>query len=1272
MALEVPALILRTLGVLELRDAHGTPAAGRPKVLALLAWLRTRARPATRSEIASLLWESYDTARARQSLRQALLELRGLLPPDALSVDGELVAVAEGRVAIDTDRFATAVAAQDDTLALSLYGGEFLRDAEELGGEEWRVWIEGERARLRRLLFTACQRLVTDLRERGAWRDALSTAERWSALAPLDEAPLLALVRTSLAAGDATTAASYRDAFVARLRADGLSPSAAVLRLDREIGDAPAADRLQRALLTPDLSGRGAEFSRLSDAWLAVTAGAARTVGLDGEAGSGRTRLLRDFVRARRAAGDRAITIEASDLLGATEEDGRTLGNLLDELAEAPGLLGAAAADLQSLARYSGRLAERFPPTGTDALPRLDDALPRLLAAIGDEEPLVIAVDDADRADVASQRALLTLAQRLPAGVLLILATQRGRVTPDVLAQGLSALGDRAELLRLGPLGATDTAALIASMAPFAPDAVRAIATAAVEDLGGLPGHTRALVTELATDGLIARDPSGVWGLLAPLTRPVVLPEGLLRAGREAMRALSPGARVLLERAAVMGSRLNLGALESASGLGASAFEEVVAELLATRRLRAVREVADTVEFPTEAARRAVLEGLSPARRRELASPDRRAASPSRRARWAIAALILLAVMTGATVLSRAPAAAPDAILLLADVANATGDSTFDRSLTLAATIDLAESRRFRLYPRSRVRETLSRMGRSSDDVGLDPELAMDIAERDGVPIVLAMSLESEGDGYRLIARLLAPGRRDAVRTLTEPIAARADVIAATGRLLDRVRRAMGESRAEIGADRRGLPQVTTGSLEALRWYAVGDAAWTRRDHGEARAAWSKAVALDSGFAMAWSALSDVDFFTNNPVDGRAKLVRAQELADRLTPRERLIILAKVEDRMGSVATGIEHRRALAQRYPDRDTWYSLGTVLMRNRQCADALPALRRALTYDAQFTNAHINIATCHLIERRPDSAIVAYLEAERTDSTVLRVGNIGEEFGRTLVLGGREDEAAQHFVRMSSWGADWNRARGHRHLSWLAMSEGRYAQSLRHAERALTLLGSTPAPASLYRDRMLRAYALAGSGRVAEARKELEENWRGRVESAVSGGFFVYTAAAARLVGAPRLVTDIRVAVERDQSAPPSEFHSSLLAALTAYEALLAGRTNDAITRASAFVDPDVAEWTLVHVVLADALVAAGRDAEGLKLWERIAERPSRQFELQETWQTADLQIARLAHRLGDRARALDALDRLLARWVRADEDLPTLEEARRLRASLLSSD
>ncbi|MGH7527621.1 MAG: winged helix-turn-helix domain-containing protein, partial [Gemmatimonadales bacterium] len=74
-------ILLRTLGELRVEGAE-TTLSRRRKELALLAYLARQAdRAVPRAELASLLWEERDDARARQSLRQALLELKRVLGP---------------------------------------------------------------------------------------------------------------------------------------------------------------------------------------------------------------------------------------------------------------------------------------------------------------------------------------------------------------------------------------------------------------------------------------------------------------------------------------------------------------------------------------------------------------------------------------------------------------------------------------------------------------------------------------------------------------------------------------------------------------------------------------------------------------------------------------------------------------------------------------------------------------------------------------------------------------------------------------------------------------------------------------------------------------------------------------------------------------------------------------------------------------------------------------------------------------------------------------
>jgi hypothetical protein len=81
-------MLLRTLGDVRLEGA-ANDLFGRRKDLTLLAYLARKApRPVQRVELADLLWEDRDEARAKQSLRQALLELKRVVG-DGLTADAD-------------------------------------------------------------------------------------------------------------------------------------------------------------------------------------------------------------------------------------------------------------------------------------------------------------------------------------------------------------------------------------------------------------------------------------------------------------------------------------------------------------------------------------------------------------------------------------------------------------------------------------------------------------------------------------------------------------------------------------------------------------------------------------------------------------------------------------------------------------------------------------------------------------------------------------------------------------------------------------------------------------------------------------------------------------------------------------------------------------------------------------------------------------------------------------------------------------------------------
>ena len=138
-------LRLQTLGELQLEGADASHLSSRRKELPLLAYLARRGgRPVSRAEAATLFWEDRDERRARQSLRQALSELRRLVG-DALPLDAEQITLREGALSLDVGELERALAAGRYAEAVRLWTGEFLPGIEEIGGEELRGWLEVER-----------------------------------------------------------------------------------------------------------------------------------------------------------------------------------------------------------------------------------------------------------------------------------------------------------------------------------------------------------------------------------------------------------------------------------------------------------------------------------------------------------------------------------------------------------------------------------------------------------------------------------------------------------------------------------------------------------------------------------------------------------------------------------------------------------------------------------------------------------------------------------------------------------------------------------------------------------------------------------------------------------------------------------------------------------------------------------------------------------------------------------------------------------------------
>lgn len=307
--------------------------------------------------------------------------------------------------------------------------------------------------------------------------------------------------------------------------------------------------------LQPDtaLVGRQGVIDRLGDAVAALSRGEGGLVILEGEEGSGRSRLLALAGEAARASGMPAHSLRV------TRPDGPTgvLLRLLESVRKQ-----ASPADAAELERAARAAAES--PGGTARL-LLFDALTEALARQSREGPQVILVDDAHEALLPAIDGLLVLARKLATErVLIVLAMDASVRTPRLDA--LRALGSR---VVVGNLGEPDAISLAASLLGNGRPA-QAVGARLFRETGGNPGAIVDWLQDLIDSGIVVKAGRGHrLGVDADeiATGHLDLPAAVLERVRPRIDALDLADRNLAEALAVYEHELELDVLTSVLGL---------------------------------------------------------------------------------------------------------------------------------------------------------------------------------------------------------------------------------------------------------------------------------------------------------------------------------------------------------------------------------------------------------------------------------------------------------------------------------------------------------------------------------------------------------------------------------------------------------------------------------------------------------------------------------------------------------------------------------
>lgn len=465
---------------------------------ALLAYLAVESdRPQHRETLAGLLWPDVPEPHALNNLRRALFDLRQAIGDSEVA---PFLTITRRTIHFHLDQstwldvaafeqgsHASELGALEQ--AVALYRGPFLAGFSLKESSLFEEWQLLRQQRYAQLAQDALYRLATQCAADGAYQRGQAHVRRLLELEPWDEAAQSLLLRLLTLDGRRSEALAQYEAFRRRLAQElQAEPSAELtsaydqLRAEQWASTSWASTVQSRALevtesVTPSCVARERELARL-EGWLAdALRGHGRVAFITGEAGSGKTALLNEFVRwalstydqvgvvggvcsthsgqgdpyqpfrdiLQRLTGDieayRASGVlspaEAHRLWGILPEALRALvehgPDLIGSFVDGQTLALRAEAFTSAHAPWRARLTEIIQHAGQSQQPAaVHSQLTAVLVALAQTRPLILIIDDVQWADAETLDLLFHLGRRLSATRLLVLCAHRpGDVAQD-------------------------------------------------------------------------------------------------------------------------------------------------------------------------------------------------------------------------------------------------------------------------------------------------------------------------------------------------------------------------------------------------------------------------------------------------------------------------------------------------------------------------------------------------------------------------------------------------------------------------------------------------------------------------------------------------------------------------------------------------------------------------------------------------------------------------------------------------------------------------
>ena len=597
------------------------------------------------------------------------------------------------------------------------------------------------------------------------------------------------------------------------------------------------------------------------------------------------------------------------------------------------------------------------------------------------------------------------------------------------------------------------------------------------------------------------------------------------------------------------------------------------------------------------------------------------------------------------------PALTDKDTILMADFVNTTGDPVFDSSLKQALATQLRQSPYLDILSEDRIQDALKFMDKSPDE-RVTPEIAREICERQGIKAMLVGRISGVGSHY--LISLDAQNAQSGDNIASEQVEAdsKEAVLQSLGEAAARLREKLGETLSSIQKYNAPIEQVTTSSLEALRYYSLGLDHHSSGRYDKAIPFYQHAIEVDQKFAIAYARLASCYNLTRQYEASRAASAKAYEYRDRASEREKLYVSWNYYGAVtGQIDEAAEALEVWKQTYP-RD-WEPHNLLAVRYTLTGPfqkAVEEASEAARLNPKEAKAHANLAIAYIGLNRFEEAkqVMQNAIAQKMETDAMHL-----QLYRLAFMKG-DDAAAKQEI-------DWAKAKpsGYSAETWQAQAaefRGQFAQANQFTEQALaraTRENAKEAAAQLVTQQATRAAVFRDCGEVSALTTKalsLSRDLSNLHQSANA------LAACGQAAAAQSLIDEMQKRFPQD-----ALLNAVSIPLIKAQLELSRGNGAQAVQLLESARRYDVYGNYWPQYVRGLALLKQGNGPQAAAEFKTIIDHRG-WYSLSPLYSLAQLGLARASALSGDQASARKAYQDFLAIWKDADASLPFLTEAR----------